>query len=70
MKTVAVPKVFKRGQVWHETFLGKMVCVRVGHYTAVFEADGLRRFLSGKFLREQLDCGAIALECEEERNHE
>lgn len=70
MTTVAVPKVFKRGQVWHEAFLGKMVCVRVGQYAAVFEAHGLQRFLSGKFLRERLDCGAIALECEGKRNHE
>lgn len=61
MTSEVVPKVFKRGQVWHEDFLGKMRCVRVGRYTAVFEAHGLQRFLSGKYLRERLDCGAMAL---------
>lgn len=61
MTPPAVPKVFRRGQVWHEAFLGRMRCVRVGRENAVFEAHGLTRFLSGRFLRERLDCGAIAL---------
>lgn len=61
MSKTSVPKVFKRGQVWTEAFLGRMECIRVGKDFAVFDAHGLQRFLSGKFLRERLDCGAIAL---------